>query len=339
MVISRILIVGHGSIGRRHLRLARQFFPDADIRVLRHQRANEVPAFSNGLFFNLKEAIEFHPELAVIAGPSPFHIHIAQALAKAGSHLLIEKPLSNSLDGAKDLIEICKDLKRVLAVGYNLRFSPSLQYFRKIIRESVLIGGALSFRCEAGQYLPSWRPEADYTRSVSASKNLGGGVLLELSHEIDYLNWIFGSAVWVKASLSRQSNLMIDVEDTAHLTLCYRPSGELKDLIGTVSLDFIRHDTTRMCWVIGETGTLRWNGVTNEVHLFESQSNEWRLLFGAPQQRDESYILEWENFIECIAANKKPLVTGDDGLRVLEVIESSRESSDHKNDLTIIRQG
>jgi predicted dehydrogenase len=325
-MINRILIVGLGSIGSRHLRLSRELLPKADIRVLRHQATNEVPEFSNGCFSNIDEAIAFAPQIAVIATPAPFHIATAQVLAEAGVHLLIEKPLSASLDGVTQLLETSQKQGTVLLTGYNLRFLPSLQRFRDLLGESI-IGKVLSVRCEIGQYLPSWRPDSDYREGVSARRELGGGALLELSHELDYLRWIFGEVNWVKATLSRQSSLEIDVEDTAHLTLGFTPTTEGHQLIGSVNLDFIRHDTTRLCTAIGENGSLRWNGLTGEVALYEAGAKEWRELFNYPHQSDESYLAEWQNFITCATEHKTPLIAGEDGLKVLEIIEAARISA------------
>jgi predicted dehydrogenase len=322
-----VLIVGLGSIGKRHLRLARELLPNADIRVLRHKASSEVPEFSNGCFFSIEEAIAFAPQIAVVASPAPFHIATAQALAEISVDLLIEKPLSNSMDGVTQLIETCKKREKILLAGYNLRFLPSLQRFRDLLGEGV-IGETLSVRCEIGQYLPSWRPERDYRQSVSACCELGGGVLLELSHEIDYLRWIFGEIEWVNATLSQQSSLEINVEDTAHLTMGFLSATEGHQLIGTVNLDFIRHDTTRLCTAIGVKGSLRWNGLTGEVELFEGGTSVWRSLYRNLGQRDESYLAEWTNFIESVAEHKPPLVSGEDGLRVLEIIEAARRSSE-----------
>ena len=220
------------------------------------------------------------------------------------------------------LLETCQKQNTVLLTGYNLRFLPSRQRFRDLLDEGA-IGKVLSIRCEIGKYLPSWRPECDYRQGVSARHELGGGVLLEISHELDYLRWIFGEVEWVKATLSRQSSLEIDVEDTAHLTLGFVEKTDGHQLIGTVNLDFIRHDTTRLCTAIGENGSLRWNGLTNEVSLYETGAKEWRELFSHPHQRDDSYIAEWQNFISSVTENKTPLITGEDGLKVLQIIEAT----------------
>ena len=325
-MISRVLIVGLGSIGQRHLRLARILLPEADIRVLRRQATSEVPEYSNGCFAHIDEAIAFTPQIAAIANPAPFHIDTAQALANSGVHLLIEKPISDSLKGVEQLLEICHKQATVLLIGYNLRYLPSLQRFRGLLGEHV-IGKVLSVRCEIGQFLPSWRPGSNYRLGVSARQSLGGGALLELSHELDYLRWIFGEVEWAKATLSRQSGLDIDVEDSAHLTLGFVPESDGHRLIGTVNLDFIRHDTTRLCTAIGEHGSLRWNGLTGEVALFQAGAKDWRKESIHQNQRNDSYLAQWQHFITCIVENNVPLVTGEDGLKVLEIIEAARYSA------------
>ena len=327
MSINRILIVGLGSIGKRHLRLARELTPEAVIRILRHQAASAVPDTANGCFSSIDEAIAFAPQIAVIASPATFHIATAQALAEVRVHLLIEKPLSASLEGVTQLLETCHQQGTVLLTGYNLRFLQSLQRFRDLLGERV-IGRVLSVRCEAGQYLPSWRPDSDYRQGVSARREQGGGALLELSHEIDYLRWVFGEVDWVKATLSRQSSLELDVEDTAHLTLGFVPVVDGHQLIGAVNLDFIRHDTTRLCTAIGEQGSLRWNGLTGVVEHFETGAKEWHELFRHQQQRDDSYLAEWQHFLHCVNAKATPLVSAEDGLKVLQIIDAARHSSE-----------
>lgn len=326
-LITRVLIVGVGSIGKRHLRLARELLPHADIRVLRHQVTDSVPEHANGCFTKVEDAIAFAPQLAVISSPATFHLDSALPLARAGVHLLIEKPLSATLDGIPQLLEACQEKKIVLLTGYNLRFLPSLRQFRELL-SGELIGRALSVRCEIGQYLPSWRPDADYRQSVSARRELGGGALLELSHELDYLRWIFGEVEWVKATLSRQSSLEIDVEDTAHLILGFGRAADVRQLVGTVNMDFIRQDATRLCTVIGEKGSLRWNGLTGMVDLFEAGAKGWRELSHQPHQRDDSYLAEWQHFLTCIDEQNSSSIPGEDGMAVLQIVEAARQSSD-----------
>ena len=313
-------------MGKRHLRLARSFFPNSDIRVLTHRSKNQSLEHSNGFFSNINDAIKFNPQIAVIANPATFHISTALILAKIGTHLLIEKPLSTSQNNVQNLINLCQQKKIVLLIGYNMRFLKSLQYFNKVISEGI-IGNILSVRCEAGQYLPSWRPDSDYRNTVSARLDLGGGVLLELSHEIDYLRWIFGDIKWVNATLSCQSELEVNVEDTAHLTFGFSPEINGKQLIGSVNLDFIRHDSRRICEAIGDKGSLRWDGMTGQVSIYEPESQDWRELFCCNNKPDDSYVEEWKDFLASIKDEKKPFINGKDGLIVIKIIEAIRESS------------
>jgi len=325
-LIDRILIVGLGSIGKLHLRLARNLIPNADIRVLRHLPTNEIPEFSNGCFSSVKDAIIFAPQIAVIANPASLHISIAKKLAEVGVHLFIEKPLSNNLDGVSELIKICQIKNVHLLSGYNLRYLPSLRRFRDLLGENI-IGKVLSVRCETGQYLPTWRADKNYQQGVSAKHELGGGALLELSHEIDYLCWIFGEVEWVKASLSQQSSLEIDVEDTVHIIMGFMQAANSHKLVAAVNLDFIRHDTSRVCTAIGEHGSLCWNGISGEVSIYESGAKEWRQVYSHKHQKDDSYFAEWKDFISCVTEDKIPFVTGNDGLKVLQIIEAVRKSS------------
>jgi len=326
-MINRILIVGLGNIGKRHLRLARGLYPSANIKVLRHQQSVDVPEYSNGCLHGLEDALMFAPQLAVIASPAPFHIAVAQTFAENGIHLLIEKPLSSSLDGVVKLLQTCEQHNIVLLTGYNLRFMPSLQQFRSLIIDRV-IGKVLSVRCEIGQYLPSWRSPEDYRKSVSAKEELGGGALLELSHELDYLRWIFGEVKWVLANLSRQSELEIDVEDTAHLILGFELDQDECQLIGSVNVDFIRHDFTRSCVAIGDKGSLLWNGLTGDVSILLEGETEWQVFSRSDSRRDDSYVAEWKHLIACIEESEPPFITGFDAFKVLKIIEGARRSSE-----------
>jgi predicted dehydrogenase len=328
VLINRILIVGYGSIGKRHLRLARELLPRADIRLLRHQVCADVPEHANGCFHDLSSALKFEPQLAVVANPAPFHLQVALPLAEQGVHLLIEKPLSVSSAEVSRLIEVCESRQCILMTGYNLRFLPSLTRFRDLVRSGELAGKVASVRCEIGQYLPTWRQGVDYRKGVSARNDLGGGALLELSHEIDYLCWIFGRVDWVSASLLRQGNLDIDVEDSAHLLLGFEPTADGHQLVASLNIDFIRHDTTRSCIAIGAEGSLRWNALTGCVDFFARGATSWQTIYTHTPQRDESYLAEWKHLLGLIKHRETPLVGGEDGLRVMEVIDAARKASD-----------
>lgn len=308
---------------------ARPLLPNADIRVLQRRPTNEDSHLSNGCFNEVEEALRFSPQIAVIANPAPFHVEISIRLMSVGCHLLIEKPMAERTVGVKKLIQKAEAHKVVLQVGYNLRFLSCLQEFRRQIR-SELIGRILSVHVEVGQYLPSWRPGADYRKTVSARAELGGGVLLELSHEIDYLRWIFGDVAWVSAWTGRVGELEINVEDSANLILGFRDNGILAGGVATLGMDFIRKDPVRACLAVGSQSSLRWNGLSGTVEKYSTKSKSWVTIFKEENALQQTYVNEWKSFLGCADSDQRPEVTGYDGLAVLEIVEAAKLSHQQK---------
>jgi predicted dehydrogenase len=327
-LIKTVLIVGLGSIGKRHARTVRSIFPDVNIVVLRHKKCDDDDIKALGLYkcvTSIDEALKLNPKAAIISNPASKHIEIAKILANKNVNLLIEKPISDSSKGVQELIDICYKNKIILMTGYNLRFLPSLIEFRKQVHLGK-VGKIYSVRAEIGQYLPSWRPETDYKEGVSAQKSLGGGALLELSHEIDYLSWVFGRVSWVKAHISKQSDLKIDVEDSAYVILGFEEINGAT-LTASLNIDFIRHDATRRCFVIGEKGTISWDGIKGEVKFFEKCGKHWKILFSFNSDRDFTYIEEIKSFFLSIETNTKVHITGEAGLQAVNIIENIKQSS------------
>ena len=332
-MFERVLIAGLGSIGKKHLSLMRELLPNADIRILRHKACRETIKHSNGCFDDQYEATKYNPQIAVIANPAPLHLPIAEKLVEIGCHLLIEKPLSDDLDAAVSFSnqKLINQVKIQLA--YNLRFDRALNFFKNSLSEKI-IGNIFSIRCEVGQYLPQWRPNTDYRDSVSARKSLGGGVLLELSHEIDYLRWLFGDISSVSAHIDKHSDLRIDVEDSAYLRLNFTKDYNNAFPVAVVSMDFIRHDQTRTCTVIGSDGSIRWNGVKNKVELWKINGRKWETIYQDKIDDGGSYKAQLESFFSTIIDNKKPKITIQDGIEALKVIQAAR-SSDSNQGLTV----
>ena len=320
----RALLVGLGSIGRRHLSNLNSIAPASDITILRQpsKRDEKPEAKFNRLVFHIDEALAMQPEVALITGPSSLHVETALALARAGTHLFIEKPLSNSLDGVDELLAECRSRSLVLMVGYNFRFYKPLQILKQALFEG-RIGRPLMVRAEAGQFLPDWRYNTDYRKSVSARSEMGGGVVLELSHELDYLRWLMGEPVTVMADIARLSDLEIDVEDTAQIILRFTGGA-----MASVHLDMLQRPPTRNCRITGTEGTLTWDGMTHEVRLFSAASGEWEDLHAASAiDRNEMYVAELSHFLDCVERREMPLVTGEDGRRVLEIALAAKRSS------------
>ncbi len=321
----RVLLVSLGSIGARHLRNLRCLFPDTRLAVLRRPGADAGEARAAGadeVLHSLQDALAFAPDAGIVASPAPFHVEAAEALARAGIPLLIEKPLADEPAPAAALVRLCRESSVTLAVGYNLRFLPSLRAAREQVARGA-IGEVFSVRAEVGQYLPDWRRGSDYRQGVTAQAKLGGGVLLELSHEIDYLLWMFGMPSRVTAVGGRSGQLAIEVEDIVELTMQYEQPWRLV----SVHLDMLQRRPYRRCRMAGTQGSVEWDALADAVHVESLQEDAPRTLQGVTlTDKNDMYIDELRDFLAAAEAGTAPACTGEDGLRVLAVIDAARRS-------------
>lgn len=321
MKVSRLAIIGLGSIGRRHLRLISKLRPDIKVVIVRSGNGNyyEEERLALKTFSSVSEAIEFGVEAAIISSPATFHLKQSLELAQQGVHLLIEKPLSHSSDGVQELLKAEKENNFVAMVGYVLRYDKGANKFKEWLVDKK-IGKILHARIECGSYLPDWRENQDYRKSVSALSKLGGGALLELSHEIDYLHWFFGSPLEVQAQLNNSGILDIDVEDQVDMLL----RSENKYPI-SVQIDFNRSHSKRECTVISTRGELKWNAIKKKV--IWRPINAEGVDFDYNTNRDDIYLKQLKKFFQCIENGAKPPVTISDGIKTLKLIDAARNSS------------
>lgn len=320
--ISRILIVGTGSIANKHHKVARNLFPTAEIKAY-SESGNSLEGIST--LSDFSEIESFNPDVAVIANTSNRHIRAAVMLAKMGVDLLIEKPLSSNMKKVRTLRRIARRKEITIHVGYNLKFLPSMIHLRKILKEQV-VGELLSVRCVVGQDLTDWRPGREYQSTASASKNKGGGVLNELSHEIDYLTWLFGPPSTVFSVSGKMSRLEIDCEDSAHLLLTYSQEGKRKYFV-SLNMDMIRKDPTRNCTFIGEKGTLLWDGILGKISIYNSAERGWETVFDASEKMEDTYVTEWKMFSGAVSARDNLLDNFDSAVETMKIIRLARISN------------
>lgn len=323
----RYLIVGLGSIGKRHLECLRHLRPDSDITVWRqHSRNAAIPLGANRVVFDIADALAQKPFAAIIANPSTKHVETAIKLANKGIHLLIEKPISDSMTNVDSLMAICYEKKLTLEVGYVLRFNHELIAFRDLVRMGS-IGNVLAFRAEVGQFLPDWRPNTDYRQGVSANKKLGGGALLELSHELDYVAWVFGEPLSVAAQLIRSGALESDVEDMVDVIIkIVTEAGNT--VTGTIHMDMLQRAPVRYCRAIGVSGTLEWNGIERCTRKFNPATGKWVVLAsGIYEGRNEIFIRQLQNFLTSSERKEKDVAQRAKDMVALRMIEAIRTSS------------
>lgn len=318
------LVVGSGSIAKRHIGNLKKLFAPARVAcVSASGRALSSGDVGEGVLIlpSIAEALAELPIFAIIASPAPWHIEHSLQLLEAGVPVLIEKPIADSLQrlsGIQDqLIGYCS----LIDVAYNLRYMSSAVKFKTLIDEG-RVGALRSVSVDVGQYLPDWRPASDYRKNVSARRELGGGVLLELSHELDYLRWIFGRFETVYCSARNSGSLEIDVEDTVD-ALLVRADG----LVANVHMDFLQRAPVRTCKVVGQAGTLAWDILNNRISLYTTRDEQAVLFEDLLYDRNDMYLDQLRHFASVASGRAQPAVGIADALATLHLIDAMKRSA------------
>lgn len=251
------MVIGLGSIGRRHLRNLAAQFPNAHLHVLRHRASPDSDAIALGatLHSDVDAALALDIDLVVLATPSANHIDLLPRLIAKGFHLLVEKPVVAALSDC-DLILKALDSAppAIRAAGFNFRYLPSLQQARARVVSGAL-GRLARASLTAGLWLPDWRPDQKYTKGYSADAARGGGVELDLVHEIDVARWFFGDLALDYARGGHQSRLDIAANDTALAVLSAPAGGPFVQ----IALDYVSRQRVRHYEVVGDAAGLEWD--------------------------------------------------------------------------------
>jgi len=317
----KIFVIGCGSIGERH------------IKNLLSLNAGEISTFDTNknqlklikekyeieIFEDIDEGLKQNPNLVFICTPSSLHLSLATKAIDYCSNLFIEKPISHNLEGLSDFIKKAEKNNVKIFIGYNLRFNKGISQLKTKITEG-LIGDIFYARAEFGQYLPDWRPGVDYSKNYTARKDLGGGIILDASHEIDYITWMLGDTAEVTCFADKLSNLNVDVEDTADILLKFKNNS-----IASIHLDFIRRGYTRNCTIVGSTGTLSFDYVKAEIihTTIEGKTQS----FDCKTDPNYMYLEEMKHIINCIKNDEKPLIDVDEGKKVLKIAIAAKKSA------------
>ena len=326
MELNTILLINLGSIGKRHLQNLLAIYPEATIVILRQGNASqEHGAVSQGDIievYTMNEALAYSPQAAIIASPSTFHVEQMQVLLKNKIHVFVEKPLSNSLKNIDSLITHRNANSLVVMVGYVLRFKAVVIKLKQLFFDGV-IGDILHISVNCGSYLPDWREIQDYRNSVSAQKKLGGGVLLELSHEFDYLLWLLGEIDSLVAHVENSHHLDIDVEDIADIMIKFKIG-----YLATVHLDFLQKKPHRKLIISGTKGNIVCDIIDSTILV--NAINSKPVEYNCYQDINEMYLNELRYFFQCIELKQVPSITIENGLEVLKVIQAINQSARQK---------
>jgi predicted dehydrogenase len=316
----KILIIGLGSMGRRHYTNLRELgLTDFAFCRSRPEPLEDAPAVP--VFTNLEDAMKERPDLVLVTSPSPAHLSSAVPAARGGCHLFIEKPLAAALEGVEELDRIVCQNGTVAMVGYDLRFDEGLLYIERLLSEGGL-GGVLSVRAHVGQYLPEWRP-GDYRKHVTARAELGGGVILELIHEFDYLLWLLGAVDAVSCVSGHVSRLDMNAEDVAVCHLRFA-SGAL----GSVHLDCVDRIASRGCRIICEESTIIWDSLARTVEWLEPGTTRMKRFSYSERQRNDRLVAEMRHLLMCVEGVERPRVDLDAARRSLRLALAAKRSAD-----------
>jgi predicted dehydrogenase len=208
-------------------------------------------------------------------------------------------------------------------VGYQFRFHPGLQLVKELLNESA-IGRLVSVRAHWAEYLPGWHPWEDYRLGYSARADLGGGVILTLSHPLDYLLWMLGEVQEVWALAGSLGDLGLKVEDSAEIGMRFSHG-----VIGSVHLDYLQQPPRHSLELIGASGTIQWDYAGEGVRVYRSETKKWQN-FSIPNnfQRNDMFLSEMRHFIDLINGEIASLCTLTDGARALELALAAKRSAE-----------
>ncbi len=317
----RIVIFGFGSIGRKYVRLIKTFFPSIEVFIISSRKINIYNEINliDGNYIDHSNIKELNPDGVIIASPATNHLSDALNCLDLKIPILIEKPLSNSLQNVNNFKKKILEKKSKILIGYVLRYSINANLFKQNISNNNL-GDLLFARVVCSSYLPNWRPSQDYRRTVSSSSKYGGGVLLELSHEIDYANWFFGPFVKVQAVLKNSGTLDIDVEDTADLVLTNN-----KGMNVVIHLDFCSRYPTRKCILFGSKATMNLDFLNKKLEIVNPELET--LFSNNEDDSDNMFVNQLNCFLKGVLHEDFMKNNLDDGIETLKIIESARLSN------------
>lgn len=301
-----LLVIGHGSIGARHGRLASAL--GANVTYVTRRPDVSFPHFAS-----IEQALaEAMPRYILVANATGCHGQTLQALANAGfdGHVLVEKPLCGTLEA------IPKAWPFHVRIAYNLRFHPLVQALRTALAAQPIF----SAHFYAGQYLPDWRPETDYRASYSACRRDGGGVLRDLSHEIDLALWLCGRARSITAVGGHLSDLDIDSDDVYSILSSHERCSAV-----AISINYLDRTPKRVMTINARDLTASIDFIAGTLTLNEKVSM-------CPVNRDLTYREQLNAFF---AGDTSTMCDLEGGYEVMRVIAAAETAAANRSWITL----
>jgi predicted dehydrogenase len=321
-------------VGRRHLRNLRAL-GEEDILLYRthHATLPDDELVNLPVETDLRRALDYHPDAVIVANPTALHLDVAIPSAQAGCHIFLEKPVSDSLDRLDELTAAAALSGISIQVGFQFRFHPMLRKTAELIQAGA-IGQVLTAHVHWGEYLPNWHPWEDYRQSYAARAELGGGVIVTLTHPLDYLRWLVGEPESLWSFSDHISSLEVDVEDVAEIGLRFAGGA-----IGGVHLNYVQRPPVHRFEIVGTGGTLRWDNADGVLLLLQmpDQFGKWNADPPAPLvkqfapppgfERNDLFLEQMRSFLAVVRGDARPVCTLEDGVRALQMALGARCSA------------
>jgi len=309
-----VLIVGAGSIGERHLRCfqatGRAELSLVEIDAAKRRAMIERYSISN-IFNALEAALAARPDVAVIATPAPSHVPLAIRLAEAGIHVLIEKPLSTTLEGVGRLQEVIRARRLMAAVAYVYRCHPLLAAMRQAIRTG-RFGSPVQVVAVSGQHFPTYRPA--YRSIYYTDRATGGGAIQDaLTHIVNASEWLLGPVDRLVADAAHQVLEGVTVEDTVHLLARHG------SVLASYSLNQYQAPNEFTLTVVCERGTVCCEFHEHRWRWMVDPGGAWHDEPIAPLERDTMFIAQANAFLDAVEGKAAPPCTLEEGIQTLRV--------------------
>lgn len=299
----KVLIVGLGSIANKHISAIKALNLKVEFFALRSDiQASDIDGITN--IYSLKD-IPIGINFAIISNPTNLHYDYIDKLTEYGMPLFIEKPPVNSLSKLQPLLAKIEKNNIYTYVACNLRYLPCIHYLKQYISTNNVRINEVNVYC--GSYLPDWRPGKNYKTIYSANANMGGGVHLDLFHELDYIIWFFGKPMDYTASFRSVSSLNIDAIDYANYALSY------PTFSANIVLNYYRRKPKRTLEIIFDNNTWTIDLLQNKIR----DDNEI-IIFASEDGIIETYKQQMSDFIINMKSNTS-INTFEESVEVLKI--------------------
>ncbi|ARO86447.1 gfo/Idh/MocA family oxidoreductase [Nitrosospira lacus] len=315
-------MVGLGSIGARHLNNLHTLGVHelGVVRTRNHPPPKEIIPKNITVFQDLDLALTQKFDLVVVANPTSFHLETLIKALKTGAHIYVEKPIAHEEQSVYELAPYLTSHVSKVLVGCQLRMHPGLQKINEWINQDKL-GKVYSVQVDLGEYLPDWHPWEDYRQSYAARADQGGGVVLTLIHELDYLHWLFGKPKAIYAIGGHRTSLELTAEDMALITF-----ETVQGVCVQLRMDYWRKPPVRHMNIVAEKSIVDWDYPTRLTTLKQNGQILDQIELPPAWDRNDLFLSMMREFLEGLSRESLPRVTLQDGIDVLQTALAAKKS-------------